>query len=82
MIVHIDILTLEPGTHHSRKTIGRKRLAEVELPLEECQEVRPDWGEYLPITTFPAIERALKRRGHFTPLYSRDEQYQFGILSE
>jgi len=26
-------------------------------------EVRPDWGVYHPVVTFPAIERAIRTRG-------------------
>lgn len=77
-VVHID--QLEPGTHIARLTIARDVVAPrlVTLPLAECMEPRPDWGEYSPIVTFPAIERALRARGYFPPLH-RDYQYRFGI---
>lgn len=79
MQITIEIATLEPGTHISRKTVGRRPFKVVELPLASCQEKRPDWGEYKPVTTFPKIERSLRAAGHLPHDLGRDEQYRFWI---
>lgn len=79
--ITIRINELEPGTHIARKTTREITRQEVVLPLAECQEIRPDWGVYRPITTNPAIERALTRRGYFTPL-PENQQYFFGVKKE
>ena len=34
----------------------------IDLPESECKERRADLGEYSPVVTFSAIERALNRR--------------------
>lgn len=77
-IIHVH--QLEPGTHIARRTIARDIVPPVlvTLPLAECMESRPDWGQYTPVVTFPAIERALRARGHFAPLH-HDQQYSFGV---
>jgi hypothetical protein len=81
MQVHVDRVTLEPGDHQLRKTIAREQVFVVELPDAECKEERPDWGEYSPVVTFPAIERALRSRGYlgFGGL-SHNERWSFGII--
>lgn len=81
MLVHVDTCQLEPGTHISRKVIARLSSTQHELPDAECREVRPDWGEYLPIVTLPAIERALLRRG-LLPHLPDPFVYYFGIVKE
>jgi len=73
------IRTLEPGFHIDRKPISQRPWVVVELPREECSEVRTDWGEYRPVLTFPAIFRALKARGHMPPL-DYGEEYQLSIV--
>lgn len=77
-IIHVN--QLEPGTHISRRTIARDIVPPVlvTLPLAECMECRPDWGQYSPVVTFPAIERALKARGYLCPL-PRDLEHQYGV---
>lgn len=57
----------EPGTHILKKTVKRNAMPPktYEIPLEECMEARPDWGEYLPLKTLSALERALRKRGAF-----------------
>jgi hypothetical protein len=49
----------------------------VEIPDQECKETRPDWGEYLPLVTFPAIERALKKRGFLHYLSNPKESWTY-----
>jgi hypothetical protein len=79
MKVHIDRLTLEPGTHAYRKTLKCERVFDLVLPDDECKEVRPDWGEYEPVVSFPAIERALIRRGFLREGLTINEEWSFGI---
>lgn len=79
--VEINVQTLEPGHHIAREVIARRPLCVVDLPRAECMEPRPDWGEYFPLVTFPAIERALRRRGYFPPL-AEDERYSYGIVGD
>ena len=79
--IELQIDTLEPGTHISRRTIARRPWAVVDLPRAECMEARPDWGEYSPIVTFPAIERALRARGHI-PLLGPDHSWRYGIVGD
>lgn len=77
-IIHVH--RLEPGKHIAKKIIERDVVKPVlvELPKAECMEPRPDWGQYLPVVTFTAIEKALKVRGHF-PQLEGDLQYSYGI---
>lgn len=73
------IVTMEPGRHISRRTIAERPAFTIDLPRAECAEPRPDWGEYSPVLTFPAVERAIRRRGLFPPLASPDERYSFSV---
>lgn len=77
--VEVSLWALEPGTHIARKTTERISRVEYSLPVAECAEVRPDWGEYFPIIAHPAIERALRARGAFTALPS-DRTYFYGVV--
>lgn len=81
-IVHVH--QLEPGRHISRKTVQHNVVPPVtyELPLEECEEVRPDWGVYHPVQTFPALERALRRRGAFDSVIGPDCEFSYGFVSQ
>lgn len=79
MKVHIDRLTLEPGTHTSRKVLKRERVFDLDLPDDECKEIRPDWGRYTPVVTFPAIERALVSRGFLQGGLTINEEWSIGI---
>jgi hypothetical protein len=72
--------TLEPGTHIARRTIARGTPTLVELPLADCQEIRPDWGVYHPTTTFPAIERALRARGWMACCLPTNQVYRYSIV--
>jgi hypothetical protein len=79
----VNVYRLEPGTHISRKTIDRNVLppVEYEIPEVECKEKRPDWGEYLPVKTMPALERALRKRGAFDAVIGPDCVFYFGFVS-
>lgn len=76
--VTVSIHQMEPGTHFCKKILAVLESKEYTLPRAECSEPRPDWGEYSPIVTHPAIERVLRRMGAFTPLPA-DQQYFFGV---
>jgi len=78
MKITVKTYCLEPGTHLSRKPTTLISTTHIELPDEECKEPRPDWGEYLPLVTFRAIERALDRRGALPPL-GPDHRYFMAI---
>jgi hypothetical protein len=79
MLIQIETRQLEPGTHISRHCIATLSVTRHEIPDDECKEARPDCGEYLPITTFSAIERALRKRGLIT--YMPDPfVYFFGVV--
>jgi hypothetical protein len=80
MLIHVDKLELEPGRHISRKTVARERVHLVEIPDEECKEERPDWGQYFPVVTFSAIERALVSRGYLGAGLTHNQQWSFGII--
>lgn len=80
LTVRLWIDTLEPGRHISRETIARRLVGDVALPLADCKEARPDWGEYFPLVTFDAIWRALRRGGHVPPLASDAERYRYGVV--
>lgn len=81
--VVVSVNRLEPGHHICRETIARSVVPDVivNLPVVECSEERPDWGVYHPVVTFPAIERALRRRGLLAPIADRDLEYRFGIVN-
>lgn len=78
MLINLHVNTLEPGNHIMRKTLSTELRATVELPDAECKEIRPDWGVYHEVVTFPAIERALIARQAFTSL-PKDQQWAFSI---
>lgn len=80
----VHVHRLEPGRHFMRAILQRNvtPLASVELPLDECQEPRPDWGQYSPVVTLPAVERALRARGYMVPPLSSDCEYYFGIATK
>ena len=83
MKIRIEILTLEPGRHIGRRDIATREKCIVDLPDAECMEVRADWGEYLPVVTFPAIERGLRSRGLLeNRQLLNDEIYRYGIVRE
>ena len=79
-VVHVN--RLEPGTHISRKTVAHDVFPpeRFELPADECKEKRPDWGEYFPILTLPALERALRKRGAFGRVIGPDCVFSFGFV--
>ena len=79
-IVHVN--RLEPGNHFSRKTIQRDvtPATTFNIPADECKEIRPDWGVYHPIKTFPALERTLRRMGAFSAAVGEDCVFSFGFL--
>lgn len=79
--VTIHTNRLQPGYHISRDTIARDVVPPrvVTLPRAECEEARPDWGEYLPLVTFRMVERALHARGQLPPLPDRDHAYAIGV---
>ena len=66
MQINLYANQLEPGTHICRKIVSQRLIGTVEVPDDECKEIRPDWGVYLPVITFPAIERSL-RAHHLAP---------------
>jgi hypothetical protein len=75
--VSIWVDTYEPGNHIARRKIGSRLDAVADLPGHECAEARPDWGEYSPVVTFPAIERALQARGLLSRLTDPHKAYSF-----
>lgn len=77
--VTVIVRQLEPGTHFDRKSVSSVSEMEYDLPADECMEIRPDWGQYSPIITYPAIERALNRRNIFVPLPA-DQRYFYGVV--
>ena len=79
MKINIYRNELEPGTHFSRKTISSQLVEVVELPEGDCKEVRADWGQYLPVVTFPAIERALRLRGKLGFIGSQNHCWSFSV---
>ena len=75
----INVTVWEMGGTHIDADRVRKIRAEIhEVPEGECKEVRADWGEYRPVVTFPAIERALKVRG-LIPYVNPGFKVFFGI---
>ena len=80
MRINLYVNTLEPGNHIMRKTLDHESRGSVELPDDECKEIRPDWGVYHQIVTFPAIERALNKRQVFTSL-PRNQQWAFSVAT-
>lgn len=84
MKIDVDLCELEPGNHISRKIVRTISTTIYEIPDADCQEIRPDWGVYHPVTTFPAIERQLKARGAFPiiPGIGQSLTYRFGIVKE
>jgi hypothetical protein len=78
VIIEISKKRLEPGRHIERRPVETLEVSRVDIPDEECKEVRPDWGEYRPLVTFPAIERALRSRG-LLPWVGPDIVFYFGI---
>ena len=79
MLIEITQKRLEPGRHILRKAVEVLSLVRVDIPDEECKECRPDWGEYRPLVTFPAIERAL-RSHDLLPWCGPDEVCYLGIV--
>lgn len=75
----IWIDTLEPGTHISRKTLATVKARTITLPRADCSEARADWGEYFPIVTAQATERAIKARGHMPAGLPHNQRYSFII---
>lgn len=47
----------------------------VDVPRADCMEKRPDLGQYSPIVTTNAIERFLRKAGHFGPLPAGERWY-------
>lgn len=84
MLVDVKLIETERkmGPHHSPKTLRTLSTTRYHLPDDACREVRPDWGEYLPVVTFPAIERQLQSLGAFPmlPENGRTQAYRFGIV--
>lgn len=73
---------LEPGTHISRRWIAVLETREIELPLEQISELRPDWGEFInPKVTFRAIERALRAAGELFSLPS-DQTWSMSVKDD
>jgi hypothetical protein len=75
--VTVYIETYEPGNHISRRKIGSKVDAVIDLPGSHCTETRPDWGCYSPVITFPAIERALRTLGLLSRLADPQKGYSY-----
>lgn len=79
LTVVVERCELEPGSHIARKIVSVLGSERIELPKGECEEKRPDWGEYRPLVTFPAIERALRRRRRLGYL-PQSETWRFHIV--
>tara|TARA_R110000803_G_scaffold59101_6_gene117473 strand:+ start:1934 stop:2188 length:255 start_codon:yes stop_codon:yes gene_type:complete len=75
----ISRVKYEPGTHATRKVIETVATTFVTVPWGDCHEVRPDWGEYLPLKTLTALERALRARGELKPLRDSSLGWFFGF---
>ena len=78
MTIQVELVQIEPGKHICRKDVATLSVARYEIPDAECREERPDWGEYRPVVTFPAIERALRARGYL-PWVGENYIHRFGI---
>lgn len=78
MLVTIEKRRLELGRHILRRSVETLEVSQVDIPDTECKEVRPDWGEYSPVVTLSAIERALRSRG-LLPYLGPDIVYFFGL---
>lgn len=76
--VQVSVHEMEAGNHFCKKTVRVVETKEYELDKAECSEPRPDWGEYSPLVTYPAIERVLNARGAFATLPA-NHQYFYGV---
>ena len=79
----VRVNRLEPGRHIFRKTVQRDVIPAryFDIPCDECKEVRPDWGEYFPLQTLPALERALRARGAFSAVIGPDCEFSYGYVT-
>ncbi len=69
---------LEPGSHTMRKTTKRTLYYQGEVAREVVSEPRPDWGQYLPVVTLPALERYIRAQG-LAPDCGPNEMWSYGF---